>query len=535
MTELRPELSTRLLVVPPTPRDGEITSSLLSSAGVESVNCRNIDDLLRELESGAGGLILTDQSLSGDAIDRLLAALKAQPPWSDLPILVLMPGAGHSSAARHALAGLGNVTLLERPVAVRSLISAARAAIRARLRQYEARQLIVSEHSARAAAEQAGRMKDEFLATLSHELRTPLNAILGWSQLLMAREYVDAEVTEGLSVIERNAKVQTRLVEDLLDMSRIVAGKLRLDVQTVDIREVIEAAVASVQHSADARGIRVQKVLDPTVGPVRGDPGRLQQCFWNLLSNAIKFTPRGGTVQVTLERVKSHIEACVIDSGVGIEPDFLPYIFERFRQADSSSKRMYGGLGLGLSIVKHLLELHGGTVRAKSGGEGLGAAFCVELPLMVVRTAERDSGCDGPEDTAPMRAMDCPRLDGIKVLAVDDEPDARQLIKRVLEECGAEVVLASSAGEALECVVNGRPDMILSDIGMPGEDGYEFIRKVRALPPDAGGRTPAAALTAFARSEDRTRALLAGYQTHVAKPVEAPELVAVVASLATKT
>jgi PAS domain S-box-containing protein len=397
----------------------------------------------------------------------------------------------------------------------------------------EREHLLAAERTARTEAERVSLMKDEFLATLSHELRTPLNAILGWSQILRTRDHRDEELTEGLEVIERNTRVQTQLIEDLLDMSRIISGKIRLDVQRVDLQEVVKAAVASVRLSADAKQIRLQVVLDPLAGPVRGDPNRLQQCFWNLLSNAIKFTPKGGTVQVSLERVNSHLEVCVIDNGQGIKPEFLPHLFERFRQADASTTRRHGGLGLGLSIVKHLIELHGGKVRAKSPGEKQGSTFCIELPMMVVNASEAEHRREHPRSfmlTAP--TIDNPSLKGITVLAVDDEPDARNLLKRVLEDCGAKVILAASAREALDLVLKERPDMIVSDIGMPDEDGYEFIRKVRALGAEDGGKTPAAALTAFARAEDRTRALRAGYQTHVAKPVEPTELTAVVASLA---
>jgi PAS domain S-box-containing protein len=397
----------------------------------------------------------------------------------------------------------------------------------------EREQLLEAERAARAEAERVSLMKDEFLATLSHELRTPLNAILGWSQILRSDDPGADTLAEGLAVIERNTRVQAQLIEDLLDMSRIISGKIRLDVQQVDLQDVVKAAVASVRHSADAKGIRLQVVLDPLAGPVRGDPSRLQQCFWNLLSNAIKFTPKDGRVQVSLERVNSHLEVCVVDDGQGIRPEFLPHVFERFRQADASTTRRHGGLGLGLSIVKNLIELHGGTVRAKSAGEGQGATFCIELPMMVVHAPDARARRAHPRSSAVSSAsVDHPSLEGITVLAVDDEPDARNLIRRVLEECGARVILAASAQEALERLSDDRPDMIVSDIGMPGEDGYEFIRRVRALRPEDGGRTPAAALTAFARSEDRTRALRAGYQTHVAKPVEPTELTAVVASLA---
>ena len=409
----------------------------------------------------------------------------------------------------------------------------------------ERRRLLDAERAARAEAERVSLMKDEFLATLSHELRTPLNAILGWAQILRSREHADdEELAEGLSVIERNTRVQAQLIEDLLDMSRIISGKVRLDVQRVDLQDVVKAAVASVRHSADAREIRLQVVLDPMAGPVRGDPNRLQQCVWNLLSNAIKFTPKGGRVQVGLERVNSHLEVCVVDDGEGIRPDFLPHVFERFRQADASTTRKHGGLGLGLSIVKSLVELHGGTIRARSAGVGKGSTFCIELPLMVVHPgAEPEPPREHPRTLGPGSTAgagsarppaDHPSLTGLTVLAVDDEPDARTLLKRVLEDCGARVFVAASARDGLAIVRRARPDMIVSDIGMPGEDGYDFIRQVRALPPDEGGRTPAAALTAFARAEDRTRALRAGYQTHVAKPVEPTELTAVVASLATR-
>jgi len=412
------------------------------------------------------------------------------------------------------------------------------------LRQRE--QLLESERHARQEAERQGRVKDEFLATLSHELRTPLNAILGWSHVLRDRagvaaaaavsapvSEVCAELVEGLEVIERNTRVQTQLIDDLLDMSRITAGKLRLDVQQVDLADVVRAAVAAVRHAAEGKTIRLQVVLDPLAGPVRGDPARLQQCVWNLLTNAVKFTPKGGKVQVSLERVNSHLEVCVSDSGEGIRPELLPHLFERFRQGDASTTRRHGGLGLGLSIVKNLIELHGGSVRAKSPGPGQGSTFCIDLPLMVIHPpAAGEAGRTHPRAQTPASSADHPSLEGVIVLAVDDETDALGLVKRVLEGCGARVLTATSAREALDLVVSERPHMIVSDIGMPDEDGYDLIRKVRALPADQGGRTPAAALTAFARAEDRTRALRAGYQTHVSKPVEPTELTAVVASLA---
>lgn len=392
--------------------------------------------------------------------------------------------------------------------------------------------LLESERVARSEAERASRLKDEFLLTLSHELRTPLNAILGWSQMLRRGKADAAKTAHGLDIIERNVRVQAQLIDDLLDMSRIISGKLRLNIQHVELGSVIEAAFETVRLSAEAKDIRLQKVIDPLAGIVLGDPARLQQIVWNLLSNAIKFTPKSGRVQVVLERVSSHVEISVIDTGQGIKLEFLPYVFERFRQADASTTRNHGGLGLGLAIVKHLTELHGGSVRAKSAGEGKGATFVVTLPLVVVHPQEVE-----PEDfgweTAKSAAVEYeePTLNGLKVLVVDDEPDARALVKCILEERNAEVMTAGSAKEALKALSCERPDVLVSDIGMPQDDGYQLIRKVRALPPDQGGKIPAVALTAYARSEDRKQALLSGYQMHVAKPVEPSELIAVVASL----
>jgi PAS domain S-box-containing protein len=396
----------------------------------------------------------------------------------------------------------------------------------------ERESLLDSERAARSEAERASQLKDEFLATLSHELRTPLNAILGWSQLLSLNPE-PAELREGLDAIQRNARAQTQLIEDLLDMSRIISGKVRLDVQSTDLVEVIDAAFEAVRLSAEAKGIRLRKILDFDAGPVLGDPTRLQQVIWNLLSNAIKFTPKGGSVDILLERVNSHLEITVHDSGVGIKPEFLPAVFERFRQADASTTRSYGGLGLGLSIVKHLVELHGGTVRAKSPGEGQGASFIVSLPLAPIRRGEKR---EHPKAPSPP-TFDCQEvsLQGIKVLLVDDEPDARSLISRLLIQCKADVIACASADEGLETAKSFRPDVVISDIGMPGKDGYQFIRELRQIAQDIGKKFPAVALTAFARSEDRTRAMMAGYQVHIAKPIEPQELLATVGSLAGRT
>ena len=398
------------------------------------------------------------------------------------------------------------------------------------------KQLLDSERAARSEAERASAMKDEFLATLSHELRTPLSAILGWAHILRVRSLSQAELHQGLEVIEQNARMQTRLIEDLLDMSRIISGKMRLEIQPVEPLLFIEAAIETVRPAAEAKGIGLSTLVDPACGPIAGDPSRLQQVIWNLLSNAIKFTERNGRVQVVLERLRSHVEIRVADTGIGIKPEFLPHVFDRFRQADGSTARTARGLGLGLSIVKHLVELHGGTVLVNSPGVGGGTTFTIRLPLTVVREAADDRGrlrADGSTDiSVDFKYSD---LSGVTVLVVDDQPDARELIKHVLGECHARVLTATSAAEALAAVEAGRPNVLVSDIGMPDVDGYELLRRVRALGHARGGGLPAIALTAFARSEDRTRALRAGFLVHVSKPVEPSELVATVASVVGRT
>ena len=389
-------------------------------------------------------------------------------------------------------------------------------------------QLLASERAARSEAERLSTSKDEFLALLSHELRTPLNAILGWTQILRSGSLASSNFEKGLGVIERNVRAQTQLVDDLLDMSRIISGQMRLDVQPVMPYAFVQGAIESARPAADARGVRLEAILDPGAGPVSGDANRLQQVVWNLISNAIKFTPRGGHVQVTFERVNSNIEICVADSGIGIQPDFLPHIFERFRQADATTTREHGGLGLGLSIVKHIVELHGGTVVANSDGEGQGATFRVRLPVAVSRWSPNrphEHPRSSQRLAVPFVNAD---LSNLVVLVVDDDPDSRDLLHRLLSDCGATVTAAASAAEALAATDNQRPDLLISDIGMPEIDGYQLLRSLRA---NSDVRFPAIALTAFARSEDRTRALLAGFVAHVSKPVEPAELIATVAAV----
>lgn len=397
----------------------------------------------------------------------------------------------------------------------------------------EREKLLEAEQEARTQAERSNVAKDQFLAVLSHELRTPINAVVGWSQILKTLKEGSTDFVNGLNVIERNARIQVQLIEDLLDMSKVLSGKMRLELQQVNLQEVIQAAVASLRHAAEVKALKLQVILDPLVGPVKGDPARLQQCVLNLLANAIKFTPDAGTIQLCLVRVDNHLEFSVSDNGIGIKPEFLPYVFQRFSQQDTSASRKHQGLGLGLSIVKHLIELHGGTIRARSTGEGKGATFTVDLPLMTIQSESPMEVRQYSRRPSAIRdSATQPSLEGISVLVVDDEADARDLVKHVLEKQGARVFLAASTEEGLASLKVNLPTVILSDIGMPGEDGYEFIKKVRQLDDDQRGGIPAAALTAFARAEDRARALRAGFQTHLPKPVEPAELVGVVAHLA---
>jgi signal transduction histidine kinase/CheY-like chemotaxis protein len=393
--------------------------------------------------------------------------------------------------------------------------------------------LLSNEKLARNEAERANRLKDEFLATISHELRNPLNAIMGWAHMMRLGKLTPANMDRAVETIYRNAKSQTQLVADLLDVSRIISGKLRLDVRTVDLIYIVNAAIDSIRPAADAKGIHLQTMLDPAAGPISGDADRLQQIVWNLLTNAVKFTPKGGRIQVKLQRVDSHVEILVSDSGIGISKDFLPHVFDRFRQADASTTRIHGGLGLGLSIVHQLVDLHGGSVSVQSEGEGKGATFTISLPFVGVisNQQETESGqAAHGEEIITLEGL--PSLEGLKVLVVDDEPDTRELIREVLKECGSEVITSGSVEEALVALEEHKPDILISDLGMPDEDGYSLISKIRALPSERGGHIPAAALTAYARAEDRMRVLRSGFQFHLPKPVDSAELVTVVASLA---
>jgi signal transduction histidine kinase/CheY-like chemotaxis protein len=447
----------------------------------------------------------------------LVGEAVAEPAWPALRVMLPLFGALFRAEAAAARADVESK--MARHAATQATSLAAKLdATRAELQH------------ALGVAETASRARDEFLATVSHELRTPLTSIIGWIQLLRL-ERDEAALAEGLETIDRNARAQSRLIEDILDFSRINAGKLRLNVGPLDLVDVVDAAIDVVRPAADAKGVRIEKVLDSDAGLVSGDQDRLQQVVWNLLSNAVKFTPRGGKVQVRLERINSHCELSVTDTGEGIPPNFLPFVFDRFSQADSSSTRSHTGLGLGLGIVRHLVELHGGTVQAFSPGVGKGATFAVRLPLLAAHHREANEVVQRLElPAARSMEQDYADLTGVSILLVEDNDDSRKLLQTILMRAGASVDVAESVPTALRVLAGGWPDIVVSDIEMPGEDGYSLIRKIRLQEP-ASRHVPAIALTAYTRTVDRVRALAAGFQTHMSKPVEPAELVATVKSL----
>jgi NO-binding membrane sensor protein with MHYT domain/CheY-like chemotaxis protein/two-component sensor histidine kinase len=399
----------------------------------------------------------------------------------------------------------------------------------------ERQRMLMLEREARNQVERMSELKDEFLATLSHELRTPLNAILGWAQILQRGVRDEATLRKGLDTIERNAHAQAQLIEDLLDMSKIISGKVRLDMKSIDPLGFVEAAMETVRPAAMAKNIRMENSLDTDTGPIYGDPNRLQQVMWNLLSNAVKFTPNGGTVRLQMQKQENDIRILVSDTGIGISLDFLPYVFDRFRQADASTTRRYGGLGLGLSIARQLVEMQGGSIEVASPGENMGTTFTIRLPLLDTQTSSLLFPTDRNRANAAPVQGDAADLSGLRVLLVDDEQDARDLVEHILSQNGASVITAASAPKALALLEDSLPDVIISDIGMPDVDGYELMRRVRMLDATRGGTVPALALTAFTRSDDKMRALRAGFTSYMSKPVEPTALLAAVASLNQRT
>ena len=496
----------RVIIVAPVGQDAAAMARLLEAEGFQTEVCSGLMDCCEKL-SNAGALLLTEEALELPQVSGLLEALKEQPPWSELPLLILTSG-GESRLAKLldlVTAAAGNVTLLERPMSRATLLRSIQVSVSSRRRQYQVRDLLMQEQVLRREAETANRSKDEFLATVSHELRSPLNAILGWATLLTRGGLDDAIVARAVGAIEHNAKAQAQLIEDLLDVSRAISGKLQLDVKPIPLIPVIKAAVDSANPAFEAKGVQLALALDAVPVHIVGDENRLQQVFGNLLSNAVKFTPKGGRVQITVKRIGSQARVIVSDTGDGIAPEFLPHVFEPFRQADGTITKQHGGLGLGLAIVRRLVEMHGGAISVMSGGRGQGATFTVSIPIVSVRqtapAAAIDSTTLAPSEETAIDT-ESPDLTGIRVLAVDDEDDTRAMVKGVLEQFGASVLTAGSAEEALAAFPGWKPDVLVFDIGMPREDGYVLIRKIRQLEATEGRNTPAIALTAYARVED---------------------------------
>jgi len=507
----------RVLVFAPIGRDNALTVDLLGRASIACHACRSLNELCEQFVEGAGAILLTEEVLTDPDIDDLAKELAAQPAWSDVSVLLFAGGHREQPSLRtlHKLEVLRNVTLLDRPVRAAAVVSTLRAALRSRQRQYELRDVLTALHRARLDAEHANRLKDEFLATVSHELRTPLNAILGWVAMLQQARFDQTRVDGILKIVERNAKAQAQLIGDVLDISRMISGRVKLDVTLVSLARVISDAVDSVRPTAAAKGIELR--VDVEEGPVvNADPDRLQQVVWNLLSNACKFTPEGGRVEVSLTADDTSARIIVADTGAGIPADFIPYVFDRFRQADQGFTRAHGGLGLGLAIVKYLVEMHGGEVTAESPGPGRGATFEVRLPISGLALARRMLLSDGADSSVPLPDVD---LSDHLVMVVDDDEATRELLSTILSQRRARVKTVEGVKAAMAQLDKEVPGLIIADIGMPGEDGLSMMRRIRQRSPRLGGLISAVALSAYARSEDRDAALAAGYDEFLTKPV----------------
>lgn len=500
-----------------------------------SLQVREIPDakaLEQVITEGNFEAVITDYQLGWSNGLVVLQTIKSRYP--NCPVIMFTNSGNEEIAVEAMKSGLEDYIIKAPnrykrvPIALR--LAMERAEIRSRATRLEAEreQLLAQERAARKEAEAANRLKDEFLATLSHELRTPLNSILGWAQMLRLKRLNENNYSRAVETIERNTKSLTQLIEDILDVSRIITGNLSLNLQPVELAPVIEVALNTVRPAAEAKAIALFYYNDPKVSPILGDATRLQQVMWNLLSNAVKFTPSGGEVQIRLQQIEDSVFIIVSDTGQGIEPEFLPYVFDRFRQADSSTTRLQGGLGLGLSIVRHLVELQGGTVKVESPGSGQGTTFTVKFPAQGGRTQGRNSEVE-PATIQPSSVS----LAGLRVLVVDDEADTRDLLMFILEQSKAEVRAVGSVPEALKALEQFMPDVLVSDIGMPGEDGYDLIRQVRAMSEVSLSKIPALALTAYVNESDRDRILEAGFQMHLPKPVELDELVKAIDSLVT--
>lgn len=515
-------LENRVLVFMPTGRDATLVCARLEAAGIYASSCADAKDLEEKISQGAGAVLMAEEALQNGTLEYLVESFNGQPIWSDLPVVLFAGSNAQNSERLLEIVGTRlNATIVERPIRVTMLISAVRGALRARERQYQARDLL-------NRLEEADHQKDLFLATLSHELRTPLNSMLGWIQLLRNESEDLVNLNHGLEVIERNARTQSKMISDILFVSRVITGKVELKSETIDLLPIVHAAIDTVLPSIEEKKIKLKTLFDSGINQIRGDADRLQQVFLNLLSNAIKFTPGGGQIEVRATNKNSTVEIEIRDSGQGIKPEFLPFVFERFRQADNSYTREIGGLGLGLAIVRHLIELHGGTVTASSDGLNQGATFAVTLPVCARMEQPKKPKpifeTKANKDERLQKQKGEPIAKNIRVLLVEDNDDSREMLKILLEQLGIETVAARSAAEAFEIITLNPPDILISDVGLPDEDGYELMKKIRQLPREKGGQIPAIALTGYVSLQDRDRALSVGYQAHLAKPLDTDKL-----------
>jgi signal transduction histidine kinase len=519
----------RVLILTPTGRDASLTQKIFTEAGISSFICKSMEEFCRQLESGAGAALVTEEALNQQAINNLTGCLDKQPAWSDIPVILFATNSESAVSLLNLLGQRLNIIVLERPINISIVTGAVRSALRARRRQYQTKTLLLE-------LEEADRQKDLFLATISHELRTPLNAILGWAAILRSGRIDEETAERGLLTIERNARSQSQLIEDILDMSRIIRGNLPIITEPFDIIPAIKAAIDVVRPAAQAKKINLEALLDAHTQMISGDSVRFQQIVWNLLSNAIKFTPDGGRVRIKLIQDSDHVDIQVRDTGKGISADFLPHVFDYFRQADNTITRNHGGLGLGLAIVRHLVELHGGTVSASSTGLGKGATFTVTLPIIKAPNPSNDAQfISKPKKSADKKIPaqnSFPLLKGFQILVVDDAADTRELMVEILTQYGANITTAQSVAEALDLLERFHFDLLISDIEMPNRDGYSLIQEVRAKETQQSKRLPAVALTAHTSAIDRLRAFSAGYDTHIAKPVEINELLLTVGGFA---
>jgi signal transduction histidine kinase/AmiR/NasT family two-component response regulator len=516
----------RVLVFAPVGRDAVLTRDLLARASIAGEVCPTMTGLAEALEHGAGAVVLTEEALDDPLLSRLSAALAQQPAWSEVPILLFAGGDRSQALLRTltALDDLRNVTLLDRPVRVAAVVSTVRAALRARERQYELRDVLVALHAARGEAERANRLKDEFLATLSHELRSPLSAVLNWLQLLRGGFLDSAKATNALEVIDRNTRLQVKLIEDLVDISRIRAGKLTVEMAELDLRSVVEAAIENIRAVAAKKTVALNYDLGRQSLHILGDATRLQQVFDNVLSNAIKFTPSGGSIDVEVRRSEREAVVRVRDTGQGIAALYIEKIFDRFAQVDSTITRRHQGLGLGLTIAQHLVTLHRGRIEAQSNGENRGSTFTVRLPLADLATIAPQASAKG--------TLVPNTLQKLRVLVVDDDLDNLEASSGILAAAGARVATASSVTEALTRFDEQTPDVVVTDLAMPDRDGFALLRAIRQSEETRGEKTPIICLTAFSDLDSQARAKIDGFDRHLVKPISAPELVEAVASCA---